>query len=273
MTIMEEYALGRSDGETRRLILQHQIYGPLTRRLLADAGITAGMRVLDVGSGAGDVALAVAERVGPRGRVVGIDANPAILAIARDRADAAGWGGTVEFRTGDITEAAAGETFDAVVGRWVLMYQPDPVAVVRRLADLVRPNGVVAFQESDLRTGARSIPSTPLFEQVLRWGTPPPGAPGPELEMGPKLFATFVRAGLPGPQLWMAAPAGGGPDWPGYRYAAETLRSLLPFLERSGVVGAAEVDIDTLADRLRDEAVAMEAVQVLPPVFGAWTRV
>ena len=51
---VDSYALGRSDAETRRLILQHQLYGRFTRQFLTAAGITAGMKVLDVGSGAGD---------------------------------------------------------------------------------------------------------------------------------------------------------------------------------------------------------------------------
>jgi hypothetical protein len=64
------YALGRSDAETRRLILQHQLYGPFTRQFLTAAGITAGMKVLDVGSGAGDVALLLADLAGPAGRAL-----------------------------------------------------------------------------------------------------------------------------------------------------------------------------------------------------------
>ena len=67
------YILGRSDAETRRLIVQHQLYGPFTRQFLTASGITAGMKVLDVGSGAGDVALLLAELVGPQGRVVGVE--------------------------------------------------------------------------------------------------------------------------------------------------------------------------------------------------------
>jgi predicted methyltransferase len=64
----DSYVLGRSDSETRRLIVQHQLYGPFTRQFLTAAGITAGMKVLDVGSGAGDVALLLADLVGPRAR-------------------------------------------------------------------------------------------------------------------------------------------------------------------------------------------------------------
>src|SRR5690554_6309973 len=97
------YVLGRSDGETRRLILQHQIYGPSTRRLFEAAGIGAGLRVLDVGSGAGDVALLLADLVGPRGQVTGIDLNATILETARARAQAAGRQ-NVTFQAGDARE-------------------------------------------------------------------------------------------------------------------------------------------------------------------------
>ena len=85
------YPLGRGDAETRRLMLQHQIYGPLTRRLFEAAGIGAGMRVLDIGSGAGDVSLLLADLVGPRGRVTGVDLNGEILQTARARVQAASW--------------------------------------------------------------------------------------------------------------------------------------------------------------------------------------
>lgn len=271
MTMME-YVLGRSDAETRRLILQNQIYGPLTRRFLTEAGITVGMRVLDLGSGAGDVALMLADLVGPTGRVVGVDANPAILETARDRIRGAGWEATVEFRVGDLQALEADEPFDAVVGRWVLMYQPDPVAVVRRMAELVRPGGIVAFQESDLSGGARSYPAGPLWERLNAWMAPPPPGAGPEAQMGPQLFRTFRAAGLRDPRISLEAPVGGGAGWPGYRYLAETMRSLLPFLSRAGRCTPAEVEVDTLADRLCAEAVERDAVHVLPPAFGAWAR-
>ena len=84
------YAMGRSAKETERLIRQGRFRHASTRRLFEDAGLTTGMRILDVGSGAGDVALLTAELVGPTGAVVGLDRNPAILATAAARAEAAG---------------------------------------------------------------------------------------------------------------------------------------------------------------------------------------
>src|SRR6185436_4169026 len=136
MSTADTYALGRTDSETQRLILQNQIYGPLTRRFFEAAGIGPGMKVLEVGSGAGDVALLLAELVGPRGKVVGIEANEAIVETARARAAAAGWG-NVTFAVADLREIPIGGDFDAVVGRWILMYLAEPALALRDLATRV----------------------------------------------------------------------------------------------------------------------------------------
>ena len=90
--------------------------------------------------------------------------------------------------------------------------------------------------------------------------------------MGSKLYRTYVDAGLPAPQLRLDAPIGGGEDWPGYAYVADTVRSLLPMLEQMGVATPEEVGVDTLADRLSAESVGQRAVQMLPIVIGAWAR-
>ncbi|HSJ46559.1 MAG TPA: class I SAM-dependent methyltransferase [Euzebyales bacterium] len=265
------YPLGRSDAETRRLILQHQIYGPFTRQLFGDAGITAGMHVLDVGSGAGDVALLLAELVGPQGHVTGVDTNPEILEVARGRA-AAAHRTNVVFHSGDVRQLDLRDGFDAVVGRWVLMYEPDPVATVGHVAGLLQAGGIVAFQEMDLSTPRSSYPPAPLHDQVLRWTTPSADT-GPDIAMGMKLFSTYRRAGLPAPQMRIDVPAGGGADWPGYAYIAATVHSLLPFLEQQGAVARDEVDETTLEERLRAEIIDRDGMQILPAIVGAWTRV
>jgi ubiquinone/menaquinone biosynthesis C-methylase UbiE len=86
MTSTIEYILGHSGREIQRLVHQASILRPITERLLRSAGISQGMRVLDLGCGAGDVALLAAELVGPSGSVVGIDRNQAVIAMARQRA-------------------------------------------------------------------------------------------------------------------------------------------------------------------------------------------
>jgi hypothetical protein len=90
--------------------------------------------------------------------------------------------------------------------------------------------------------------------------------------MGTKLFATFLDGGLPPPELRLEAPIGGGLGWPGYEYLAETLRSLMPALEQQAGLNPDEVQIDTLADRLRRDVVEGKRVQMLPIMIGAWAR-
>ena len=161
------YALGHSRREIGRLSVQAAIFEPFTRRMLQQAGVCAGMRILDVGSGAGDVAFLCASLVGPMGKVIGMDNAPAAVEAARERARSAGLGNVV-FAHGDPTEMPFEEPFDAVVGRLVLMHQPDPVAMLRKLSRMLRPRGIIAFQEFDI-SGARSFPPSQTFDQCMEW--------------------------------------------------------------------------------------------------------
>jgi SAM-dependent methyltransferase len=266
------YVMGRTAHETGRLHRQGQLYGPLTRRLLEAAGVGAGMRVLDVGSGAGDVALLLADLVGPTGAVVGVDPNADILAVARERVAALGWT-NVAFVAGDVRTAALPGPFDAAVGRFVLVWVREPVAVLRACAKLVRPNGLVVFQEHDVLGGYRAYPPSPLVEQLPRWGAPLAAAQGLDLATAYKLYGAFEAAGLPRPQLREEAPLGGGPDWVGYEALADHLRSAAPFLLEAGAATREELGVDTLAARLRAEVVGQGGVLRCLPAVGIWARV
>jgi ubiquinone/menaquinone biosynthesis C-methylase UbiE len=94
------YVLGQSDAELRRLSTQAHLIDPITRRFLVSAGIAEGMRVLDVGSGAGDVAVLLASLVGPRGEVIGTDPARTAIDAAEKRVRASGLG-NVKFQHGD----------------------------------------------------------------------------------------------------------------------------------------------------------------------------
>lgn len=88
--LAQTYMIAFSTEETQRLMKMGRLLSPSTRQLLERAGIAAGMKVLDVGSGAGDVALLAGELVGPSGMVVGVESNPQMLEIARARVQVAG---------------------------------------------------------------------------------------------------------------------------------------------------------------------------------------
>ena len=82
------YALGHSERELERLSRQAEIFEPFTRQLLQQAGISRGMRVLDVGCGSGDVSFLASELVGPSGKVIGADQAISAVRRATERARA-----------------------------------------------------------------------------------------------------------------------------------------------------------------------------------------
>jgi ubiquinone/menaquinone biosynthesis C-methylase UbiE len=264
------YVLGHSEPELQRLIEQSRFYGELTKQFLRSAGLEAGMQVLDIGCGAGDVSMLAATLVGASGKVLGIDKSPHAVGLARRRAEMSGLT-NVAFQEGELLELGLNEPFDALVGRLVLMYLPDPAAALRVIAQHVRPGGIIAFQEMDM-SNARGAPESPLYSKCGKWIIDTFQQAGFETDMGSKLFTTFREAGLPGPQMTLGARIGGGADMSGYEYTAHTVRSLLPMMERLGVATAQEVEIETLADRLRDEVVAGGGVMISPAMIGAWTR-
>jgi 2-polyprenyl-3-methyl-5-hydroxy-6-metoxy-1,4-benzoquinol methylase len=266
------YILGHEDRELQRLILQAEFYRPLTEEVLNRAGIGPGMRVLDVGCGVGDVSFMLAERVGPGGEVVGLDAAIEPITRARRRPEARRWG-HVRFVETRLEAFKDSVPFDAVVGRMVLMYQPDPLAMVRQAAALVRPGGRVVFQELDVGAMGHSWPKLPLFtrtwEELL---VPTCQRAGLVMRMGLELVPTLQRAGLVEAEGVISGRVTSQSDLTATAFMAETVRTLVPLIERFGIATAAQVDIDTLADRLSEELVASGGVMVPSQLVGAWAR-
>ena len=258
------YTLGRTSHETTRLIEQSRIYGDSTQRLFKRAGIAKGMRVLEIGSGAGDAAFTLAELVGPSGQVIGVDVNAEILNTARQRGIDSGMQ-NIEFVAGDARTLELSGDFDAVVGRFVMMYMAEPVAALKKFLTHMRPGGIVAFQEPEY-TLYRALchPDTPLMNQLISWILNVFECSGAHLDMGVGLYRTFVEAGLPEPSMHLEVPIGAAETWAGYRYMATIFQSLLPLLEKYGLATAAQVDVDTLASRIRQEVLVSKRPFFLP---------
>ncbi|MDE0681575.1 MAG: methyltransferase domain-containing protein [Candidatus Poribacteria bacterium] len=258
------YTLGRTSHETTRLIEQSRIYGESTHRLCKRAGITVGMRVLEIGSGAGDVALTLAELVGPTGKVVGVDVNADILDTARQRAIDAGRQ-NVEFIADDARTLTFPEKFDAIVGRFVLMYMADPGEAFATFMTHLKPGGIAAFQEPEYTLYPAFLhPDTPLMNQLIAWILDVFAHSGAHLNMGIGLYQTFVDTGLPPPTMHLESPIGAEKTWAGYRYMATIFQSLLPLLEKYGLATAEQVDVNTLAARIRQEVIASKRPFFLP---------
>ncbi|HEX5370512.1 MAG TPA: class I SAM-dependent methyltransferase [Dehalococcoidia bacterium] len=266
------YAMGRTREETDRLIAQSRLYDTNTRRLLEEAGAGPGMKILDVGTGAGDIAIMAAEMVGPSGAVVGLDQNPAILDTARARASAAGLDNAT-FIHGDLQNIALSTDFDIAVGRLVLMYLPDPVAALKHIASLVKPGGALGFQEINLpELRAHYETSDPWLREMIEWLIETFEISGADAAQGERLYENFLAAGLEPASMWSYTPIGGGPGWAGYEYIAATYRSLLPLTEKFGIATAEQVGVDTLAQRLRAHVMDKGLPGYLAAHVSAWAR-
>lgn len=265
------YILGHSEAEHRRLMLQAAMLKPITRRLLLEAGLQPGMRVLDIGCGSGDVSLLLAEMVGPTGSVVGIDPNPVALALARDRARDAGHPG-ITFHEAIAENYADPAMFDLAIGRYVLMHQADPAVLIRAAASRVRMGGVVAFHEVGVFGTFEMRPSVPLWQQSLDLIREAFFSVLPHPDTAGRLIDHFQRAGLGQPTVLCEMLVAGGTDSAAYAWVAETLRSVMPQLQKIGVPTAG-IGIDTLEDRLREAVIAAQGQGALPPQFCGWVRV
>jgi ubiquinone/menaquinone biosynthesis C-methylase UbiE len=267
------YILGYSDTEIRRLIRQAAVLAPITSRLFRDAGLSRDMRVLDVGSGTGDVAMLAADMVGPGGAVVAIDHNRDVLAQARERARGAGYN-NIEFREGSAEAFNSRDPFDFAVGRYVLVHQPDPAAFIRAVAANVRPGGVVAFHEIALYDNRNpTVPPIPLWSKTFDWIMTAFQSVMLHPDAGARMVEHFHKAGLKRtPTLFCEIPTGGGSESPLYGWAVHTLRSLIPQLEKIGAATAEEIDIDTLEDRLRRAVVESHGQFISFTQFCGWAR-
>nr|WSY58040.1 class I SAM-dependent methyltransferase [Streptomyces sp. NBC_00886] len=261
--------MGKTPEETARLDVQDALYGGFTEYLLRAAGLREGMRVLDVGCGTGGVSLAAARIVGPHGRVVGVDMDPGILETARSNAAASAMG-NVGFEHHVLPDVELAEPVDAVVGRLILMHLDDPVAVVKALTRSVRPGGLVTFQEVNI-SRARAIPDVPLVTKCREWICAGQRAAGSNPDMGEQLAQVLRSAGLAHPAVAVAVPTGDA-DSAAMTLVAETVRSLLPLIERSGVAGAREVDVETLRGRLSHACAQAQATVYLSEMVAAWGR-
>jgi ubiquinone/menaquinone biosynthesis C-methylase UbiE len=267
---MQAYPLERTDRERDRLERQARVLRPFTERLLRAAGAGTGSSILDLGTGAGDVALLAADIAGPSGRVVSLDQDAGNLERAGARIASAGIT-NLTFVQGDISDPPL-DDFDVAIGRYVLMYQPDPVAVVRAIARAIRPGGSVAFHEISLYEGMRDDswpPETRKFDETMS-RLSPSHRRRVQNSMAPRLPSIFAEAGLDVSD-WgfeMAGPLVNAAD--AIVLGVDLMRTFEPLAVADGAVPAGAIDWDE-QERLWRE-VPPHAALTLPASVLGWAR-
>jgi SAM-dependent methyltransferase len=240
------YALGADTDETARLQRQSDELQPEARALFArlgELGLRPGQTALDLGCGPRGILDLLAEAVGPGGRVVGLDADPAHVTAARQYAFSQGLA-NVEVLAGDARHTGLpAESFDLVHTRTLLVTIPEPAEVVAEMARLARPGGLVASQEADAEF---SICYPPLPEWDRLWSLFRASFPraGADLRLGRRLPELFRAAGLTdvGATVYASSyPAGHSRR----TVIPDLVRSLHPVILGLGLAGERELaDVD-----------------------------
>jgi ubiquinone/menaquinone biosynthesis C-methylase UbiE len=264
------YALGHTPEEYERLRMQARAWDTATGRLLDEVGLGPGARCLDAGCGPGETMRAMAERVGPAGRVLGLDADPAIGAMTLTMLHGAGHR-QCAFQARDITGAdpIPGAPFDLAYARLLLFHISQRTDVLARLWDAVAPGGHLLVQDYDLR-GISTCPQADWAGEVLRVFTGAFGAAGADVSTGARLPQLFAEAGVGTPDGTDVA----GRIEPlaiGRILVENSFRSVLPTALAHGVTTEADAAA-TLAAIDRDATRFPDRPLLWPLMIGAWKR-
>ena len=264
-----DYVLGHTDREQLRLIRQARVLAPFTERLLREAGITSGMRVLDIGCGMGDVAILAVGFVGLAGSVVSIDLDHASIDTAERRASTLGLD-NVTFCQADISTFTDQKLFDAIVGRLVLEFLPDTTAIISRLCGLLKPGGIMALQEPMWKIWLTYTSHLPLRTAVTSLIRDTFVAGGVNTEMELPIYRGFKAANLTSPQLRVDLPIGDSPEFRSLLH--DLLLAVWPRAEASRLPLDALGDPTTLASRLDDELEANKSFAAFVGLVSAFAR-
>ena len=190
------YALGHTPEEYERLRAQARAWETATGRLLDQVGLGPGASCLDAGCGPGETMRLMAERVGPAGRVLGVDADAALGAMTLAILHGAGHR-QCHFQAQDLAagEPIPGAPFDLVYARLLLFHLPRRIEVLRRLWGAVAPGGHLLVQDYDLRSIC-TLPQLDWAGELLRVWTGAFGAAGADVSAGTRLPQLFAQAGV-----------------------------------------------------------------------------
>lgn len=235
------YPLKRRNREIKRLLVQSQAMAPDALAMLERLGPMQGWRCLDVGCGPGGITDLLSARVGPTGRVIGLDMNAAFLDHARRNAAA-----NVAFRRGDAynTDLPGGD-FDLVHMRFVASTAGNPQRLLREAMRLARPGGVVALQEPDGST-LNVYPPHPAWNRLKVALLRAFAGVGADLELARKLFFLAQAAGLRDVQYRTALLGVRAMD-PMVDYLPSTIESLRATILKLGLLSASDLSA-ALAD-------------------------
>jgi len=269
MTVMTmpAYIIRGGEAGRERLRLLARVMRPTTEALFERSGAREGLRCLDAGCGGGDVSFDLARRVGPRGRVVGIDLDEVKLAAARAEAAAAGMA-NVEFHPADLVGGYLPQPgFDLVYARFLLTHLREPQPALERLCGLLAPGGLMIVEDIDFSAHFSHPPSWALAAYVDLYRRAAL-ARGVHPDIGPRLPGMLESAGLAPAEMHVVQPASLRGEVK--LLSAVTMEAIADAVIAAGLATGEEIEgiVDELHRLARDETTVMSTVRIVQ----AWGR-
>lgn len=235
-----EYMLNHNAHEWDRLERQHQVWRHTLLDGLPDLGVGAGSRVLEVGCGSGVLLRDLADLVGPEGRAVGFERDPAAVHHARDTLAGLAQAEVVEGDLFALTRDAFDGPFDLIVARWVLAWLPKPEQVLRRLMTVLKPTGRLVVQDYNY-DAIRLCPPQPAIETLFEVIPKAYALHGGDAWCAVHLPKAYHAAGLETVAVEPHCLAG-GPESPVFLWMERFFRDYVQRLVEDGLLSPAERD-------------------------------
>jgi len=262
-----EYVLATGTRAGDRLQMLDAIFGPDSRELLTRLGLNRGYRVADIGCGTGQMALWLAQQVTDTGSVYALDASQDQLRVAEETAKAA------ELRNLSFRQSSAYETglprnsFDFVYSRFLMCHLTRPVDALAEMFALLRVGGVLVCEDFEM-SAVGTFPATPAYSRLAEISAKVDAKHGVDSDIGPKLTALFLQAGIVRPEVIIRQPAFLRGE--NKLFWVFTLREAAPAIVDSGAVTAEE--LDDLCAQLSHIADDETKIVLIDRVFQVWGR-
>jgi SAM-dependent methyltransferase len=222
------------------------------------------MRCLDLGCGGGDVTLALARLVGPRGEATGLDLDSEKIDLAIGQALAAGLT-NARFRQADVEDWSEPGRYDLVYCRFLLTHLYDPLAVLRKMREAVRPGGMVVVEDLDI-AGRIWHPPCPALDGFGRLYRSIIARRGGDADIGPKLYGLARAAGLANVDLDVVTPTFASGE--GKAIALLSLANITDAVLQDGL--ASEKELRAMRDEVAAYTEREDTILSLPRIFQVW---
>ena len=233
------YALETGEAGAARLRLLDEVYGTCTRRMLREAGLRAGSRVLDLACGIGAVSCWLAGQVGATGKVIAGDVNPDQLVVAKWHCAKCEHPAPIEYiETSAYATGLPAESFDIVHMRLLLCHLTDPEKVLAEVYRLLRPDGALVCQDLKI-SSLYCFPESPAYTTMLRLVLEMGSCLGVDYDYGMRLPAAAAHAGFRSVEVRLDQPA--YLTGPGKRLWEHSFAEVFPSIIRTGVATSEEL--------------------------------